>query len=41
MLGIPEWAIGIAAILAVISVLKVVTTRLVPPCELRIESFLQ
>ena len=31
MLGIPEWAIGIAAILAVISVLKVVTTRLVPP----------
>ncbi len=31
MLGIPEWAIGIAAILAVISVLKVVTARLVPP----------
>ena len=31
MLGIPEWAIGIAAILAVISVLKVVTTRLMPP----------
>jgi hypothetical protein len=29
--GIPEWAIGIGAILAVISVLKVVTARLMPP----------
>jgi len=29
--GIPEWAIGIGAILALISVLKVVTARLMPP----------
>ncbi len=31
MLGIPEWALGVAAILAVVSVLKVVTARLMPP----------
>ena len=31
MLGIPEWAIGIGAILMVVSVLKVVTARLMPP----------
>ncbi len=31
MLGIPEWAIGVAAILAAVSVLKVVTARLMPP----------
>jgi len=29
--GIPEWAIGVGAILAFISVLKVVTARLMPP----------
>lgn len=29
--GIPEWAIGIGAILALVSVLKVVTARLMPP----------
>ena len=29
--GIPEWALGVTAILAVVSVLKVVTTRLMPP----------
>lgn len=28
--GIPEWAIGVGAILALISVLKVVTARLMP-----------
>ena len=31
MLGIPEWALGVTAILAVVSVLKVVTARLMPP----------
>ncbi len=31
MLGIPEWAIGVGAILMVVSVLKVVTARLMPP----------
>ena len=31
MFGIPEWAIGIAAILLAVSVLKVVTARLIPP----------
>ena len=31
MLGIPEWAIGIGAILVAVSVLKVVTARLMPP----------
>jgi hypothetical protein len=31
MLGIPEWAIGIGAIIALASVLKVVTVRLMPP----------
>jgi hypothetical protein len=31
MFGIPEWALGVAAILAVVSVLKVVTARLMPP----------
>ncbi len=30
MLGIPEWAIGVGAILMVVSVLKVVTARLMP-----------
>ncbi len=30
MLGIPEWALGVTAILAVVSVLKVVTARLMP-----------
>jgi len=31
MFGIPEWALGVTAILAVVSVLKVVTARLLPP----------
>ncbi len=31
MLGIPEWAIGVGAILVAVSVLKVVTARLMPP----------
>ena len=31
MFGIPEWAMGVAAILAVVSVLKIVTVRLLPP----------
>ncbi len=31
MLGIPEWALGVTAILAVVSVLKIVTARLMPP----------
>jgi Tfp pilus assembly protein PilN len=31
MFGIPEWALGVTAILAVVSVLKVVTARLMPP----------
>jgi len=31
MLGIPEWAIGVGAILVAVSVLKVVTARLLPP----------
>jgi len=31
MLGIPEWAIGVGAILMAVSVLKVVTARLMPP----------
>ena len=29
--GIPEWALGVTAILAVVSVLKIVTARLMPP----------
>jgi Tfp pilus assembly protein PilN len=29
--GIPEWAIGVGAILMFVSVLKVVTARLMPP----------
>lgn len=31
MLGIPEWAIGVAAIMAVIGVVQIVVARLVPP----------
>ena len=31
MLGIPEWAIGVGVILMFVSVLKVVTARLMPP----------
>ncbi len=31
MFGIPEWALGVTAILAVVSVLKIVTARLMPP----------
>ncbi len=31
MLGIPEWAIGVGVILMAVSVLKVVTARLMPP----------
>ena len=31
MFGIPEWAIGVATILAFVSVLKIVTVRLLPP----------
>ncbi len=30
MFGIPEWALGVTAILAVVSVLKIVTARLMP-----------
>ncbi len=31
MLGIPEWAIGVAAIMAVIGVVQIVWARLMPP----------
>lgn len=31
MFGIPEWAIGVGLILTVVSVLKIVTVRLMPP----------
>ena len=31
MFGIPEWAIGVGAILAVVSVLRIVTAQFVPP----------
>jgi hypothetical protein len=31
MFGIPEWAIGVATVLAFVSVLKIVTVRLLPP----------
>jgi len=31
MLGIPEWAIGIGAIIALVTVLQVVAARLMPP----------
>jgi hypothetical protein len=31
MLGIPEWAVGVAAIMAVIGVVQIVVARLVPP----------
>jgi predicted nuclease with TOPRIM domain len=31
MLGIPEWAIGVAAIVAVIGVFQIVAARLTPP----------
>jgi len=30
MFGIPEWALGVAAIMAVLSVLKIVQARLMP-----------
>ena len=39
MLGIPEWAIGVGAILMVVSVLKVVTARLMPPAYRRQRSW--
>jgi hypothetical protein len=31
MLGIPEWAIGVAAIMAVIGVIQIVGARVAPP----------
>lgn len=31
MFGIPEWAIGVAAIMAVIGVVQIVSARLMPP----------
>ena len=31
MFGIPEWAIGVGLILTVVSILKIVTVRLMPP----------
>jgi hypothetical protein len=31
MFGIPEWAIGIGVVLTFVSILKIVTVRLMPP----------
>jgi len=39
MLGIPEWAIGVAAIMAVIGVVQVVAARLMPPGSRRNRSW--
>lgn len=31
MFGIPEWAIGVGVVLTFVSILKIVTVRLMPP----------
>ena len=33
MLGIPEWAIGVGVVLTIVSVLRIVSARFLPPSE--------